>query len=72
MKLVVFDCDSTLSAIEGIDELARLRGPETFEKIEALMRCILAFVVGVINAVIRAIKSLGVTQDVVENDSLKS
>ena len=36
MKLVVFDCDSTLSAIEGIDELARLRGPETFEKIEAL------------------------------------
>ncbi len=36
MKLVVFDCDSTLSAIEGIDELARLRGPETFEEIEAL------------------------------------
>lgn len=36
MKLIVFDCDSTLSAIEGIDELARLRGPETFEEIEAL------------------------------------
>lgn len=36
MKLIVFDCDSTLSAIEGIDELARLRGAETFEKIESL------------------------------------
>lgn len=28
--LVIFDCDSTLSAIEGIDELARARGPEVF------------------------------------------
>lgn len=36
MKLIVFDCDSTLSKIEGIDELARLRGPETFAEIEAL------------------------------------
>ena len=36
MKLIVFDCDSTLSAIEGIDELARLRGPDTFNQIEAL------------------------------------
>ena len=36
MKLIVFDCDSTLSQIEGIDELARLRGPETFREIEAL------------------------------------
>jgi len=36
MKLIVFDCDSTLSAIEGIDELARVRGPETFTEIESL------------------------------------
>jgi len=36
MKLIVFDCDSTLSKIEGIDELARLRGPETFYEIETL------------------------------------
>jgi phosphoserine phosphatase len=36
MKLLVFDCDSTLSAIEGIDELARVRGPETFTEIERL------------------------------------
>jgi len=36
MKLIVFDCDSTLSAIEGIDELARLRGPKVFEKIKQL------------------------------------
>ena len=36
MKLIVFDCDSTLSAIEGIDELARVCGPDTFEEIEAL------------------------------------
>lgn len=36
MKLIVFDCDSTLSKIEGIDELARLRGEETFQEIEAL------------------------------------
>ncbi|HLY24941.1 MAG TPA: HAD family hydrolase, partial [Aggregatilineales bacterium] len=26
--LVFFDCDSTLSAIEGVDELARLKGKE--------------------------------------------
>ena len=38
MKLIVFDCDSTLSSIEGIDELARLRGEETFAEIEALTR----------------------------------
>ncbi len=32
-KLILFDCDSTLSAIEGIDELARLRGPEALQQI---------------------------------------
>ncbi len=36
MKLIVFDCDSTLSSIEGIDELARLAGEDTFAKVEAL------------------------------------
>lgn len=36
--LVCFDCDSTLSAIEGIDEMARLRGPECFVAIEAMTR----------------------------------
>ncbi len=36
MKLVCFDCDSTLSSIEGIDELARLRGPEVFRRIEKM------------------------------------
>ncbi len=36
MKLICFDCDSTLSSIEGIDELARLRGPEVFARVEAL------------------------------------
>jgi phosphoserine phosphatase len=35
-KLICFDCDSTLSAIEGIDELARVRGPEIFERVEAM------------------------------------
>jgi len=38
LKLICFDCDSTLSSIEGIDELARLRGPEVFARIEALTR----------------------------------
>lgn len=37
-KLIVFDCDSTLSAIEGIDELARVRGPEVFARVEAMTR----------------------------------
>ena len=37
-KLVLFDCDSTLSAIEGIDELARLRGAETFATVEQMTR----------------------------------
>jgi phosphoserine phosphatase len=35
-KLICFDCDSTLSAIEGIDELARLRGPVVLAEIEAM------------------------------------
>jgi len=35
-KLIIFDCDSTLSAIEGIDELGRLRGPEVFAQVEAM------------------------------------
>jgi len=36
VKLICFDCDSTLSAVEGIDELARLRGPDTFALIEGM------------------------------------
>jgi len=35
-KLICFDCDSTLSSIEGIDELARARGPEIFARVEAM------------------------------------
>ncbi len=35
-KIMFFDCDSTLSSIEGIDELARARGPEVFAEVEAL------------------------------------
>lgn len=36
VKLVVFDCDSTLSSIEGVDELARARGPELLAAAEAM------------------------------------
>jgi phosphoserine phosphatase len=36
IKLICFDCDSTLSAIEGVDELARAGGPKTFAKVEAM------------------------------------
>lgn len=36
LKLIIFDCDSTLSAIEGIDELGRVRGPEVFALVEAM------------------------------------
>lgn len=35
-KVVFLDCDSTLSEIEGIDELARAQGPEIFEEVAAL------------------------------------
>jgi phosphoserine phosphatase len=35
-RLILFDCDSTLSAVEGIDELARARGPELFAAVEAM------------------------------------
>lgn len=35
LKLAIFDCDSTLSAIEGIDELARRHGPQVFAEVEA-------------------------------------
>ena len=37
-KLLLLDCDSTLSAIEGIDELARLRGESTFQAVERMTR----------------------------------
>ena len=36
LKLLIFDCDSTLSAIEGIDELARVRGAEVFRQVEEM------------------------------------
>ncbi|HTO04849.1 MAG TPA: HAD-IB family phosphatase [Opitutus sp.] len=36
IKLICFDCDSTLSAIEGVDELARAGGPQTFAQVEAM------------------------------------
>ena len=35
-RLLLFDCDSTLSAIEGIDELGRLRGPAVFKEVEEM------------------------------------
>ena len=35
-KLICFDCDSTLSVIEGVDELARVRGPAVLARIEAM------------------------------------
>jgi phosphoserine phosphatase len=35
-KLLIFDCDSTLSSIEGIDELGRLRGAEIFKRVEEM------------------------------------
>jgi phosphoserine phosphatase len=35
-KLIIFDCDSTLSAIEGIDELAREKGTTIFNEVVAL------------------------------------
>jgi phosphoserine phosphatase len=35
-KLIFLDCDSTLSGIEGIDELARTRGAEVYDKVVAL------------------------------------
>lgn len=35
-KIIAFDCDSTLSAIEGVDELARLKSDATFHQVEDL------------------------------------
>jgi HAD superfamily phosphoserine phosphatase-like hydrolase len=35
-KLLFIDCDSTLSTIEGIDELARAKGEEVFAQVVAL------------------------------------
>ena len=34
MKILLLDCDSTLSAIEGVDELGRLRGEAVFRAVE--------------------------------------
>ncbi len=33
-RILLIDCDSTLSAIEGVDELGRLRGPAIFRAVE--------------------------------------
>jgi phosphoserine phosphatase len=35
-KLLFLDCDATLSGIEGVDELARLRGPEVLAQVAAM------------------------------------
>lgn len=35
-RLLLLDCDSTLSAIEGIDELGRVRGEAVFRMVEAM------------------------------------
>jgi phosphoserine phosphatase len=35
-NIMFFDCDSTLSSIEGIDELARARGEKVYAKVVAL------------------------------------
>jgi len=35
-KIIIFDCDSTLSSIEGIDELAREKGADIFNEVVAL------------------------------------
>jgi phosphoserine phosphatase len=35
-KIIAFDCDSTLSAIEGVDELARIAGDQIFQEVENL------------------------------------
>ena len=35
-RLLLLDCDSTLSAVEGIDELGRLRGAEVFKQVERM------------------------------------
>lgn len=37
-KLILFDCDSTLSRIEGVDEMARLRGDDVYRQIEEMTR----------------------------------
>lgn len=35
-KIIAFDCDSTLSSIEGVDELARIAGDSIFKEVEDL------------------------------------
>ncbi|MDB4498539.1 HAD-IB family phosphatase, partial [bacterium] len=35
-KIIAFDCDSTLSSIEGVDELARIAGDQVFQEVEDL------------------------------------
>lgn len=41
-KLLFVDCDSTLSSIEGIDELARFSNPEVFGEVVALTNAAMA------------------------------
>ena len=35
-KIIIFDCDSTLSSIEGVDELARVAGEQATQEIEEM------------------------------------
>ncbi|MEM9927409.1 MAG: HAD-IB family phosphatase [Cyanobacteria bacterium P01_D01_bin.50] len=35
-KIIIFDCDSTLSSIEGVDELARVAGEQATQEIEKM------------------------------------
>ncbi len=46
-KLFFIDCDSTLSGIEGIDELARARGPEVHAQVAEMTRSAMHGEVGI-------------------------
>ncbi len=37
-RLLLLDCDSTLSAIEGVDEMARMRGPKILKAVEEMTK----------------------------------
>jgi phosphoserine phosphatase len=62
-RILVIDCDSTLTHIEGIDEAGRLRGEAVFKECEHLTRCAMDATMSIAETVRRRIALIQPSRD---------
>ncbi|MDJ0796235.1 MAG: HAD-IB family phosphatase [Calothrix sp. MO_167.B12] len=66
-KIIIFDCDSTLSSIEGIDELARIAGDEVRQQIEEMTNAAMEGKIPLESVFARRLEIIKPTQEQVTN-----